>query len=111
MHLAPVLKYPGVDPVLRPIHLWMAVGSGALTALCVATWTVISFATEKNIRNKSLTRRLGPPPWLSSAPHLLVTLGDNKNAQGSLSQRTMRPAIKFVRSQQIGIWQWNRLEK
>lgn len=89
MHVAPALKYPGEDPVLRPIHPWMAVGSGALTVLCVATWTVICFATEKNIRNKTLTRRSGPPPWLSCAPHLLVTLRDNTGEPGSFSRYIM----------------------
>lgn len=45
--VAPAPEYPGVDPVLRPIQLGMAVGSDALTVFCVATCTVICFATEK----------------------------------------------------------------
>lgn len=67
MHVAPALEYPGEDPVLRPIHPWMAVGSGASALLCVATRAVICFATEKNIRNKTVQDpHLGfflcPPP-------------------------------------------------
>lgn len=67
MQVAPALEYPGEDPVLRPIHPWMAVGSGASALLCVATRAVICFATEKNIRNKTVRDpHLGfflcPPP-------------------------------------------------
>lgn len=70
MHVAPALEYPGEDPVLRSIHPWMAVGSGASALLCVATRAVICFATEKNIRNKTVQDpHLGfflcpPPPRL-----------------------------------------------
>lgn len=84
-------------PSCAPIHPWMAVGSGALTALCVATSTVICFATEKNIRNKTLTRRSGPPPWLSSAPPNTL-FRDNTSEQGSLSRRIMCPAVRICES-------------
>lgn len=56
--IAPALKCPVVPPALRPIHPWIARGSGELSVFCVKNWTVICFATEKNIREKKkpLTR-------------------------------------------------------
>lgn len=60
-HVSPALQHPGADPVLRPIHPWMTVGSGALTVFCLATWTLICFATEKNIRYKTLAPAFRTP--------------------------------------------------
>lgn len=54
------------------------------------------FCNWKNIRNKTLTRRSGPPPWLSCAPHLLVTLRDNTGEPGSFSRCIMCAATESV---------------
>lgn len=84
MHVAPALEYPGEDPVLRPIHPWMAVGSSALALLCVATRAVICFATEKTSEIKLFRT---PTLAFSCAPLLLATLLTLRDYTGSFSGR------------------------